>query len=447
MSEPRLEEFDAVVIGTSMRGLVTAYVLDMLGYRAVLIERGRSLAGVDGSFATPSGARFDHGMHVLDYMRSDVATRLFTRVLGGRVRRTTLQRGVVLRGHIMPYSPKPSEMPQELRALLPGDELADDIGDARPTRERLGRCYGEKFAAFVFEEVLPSYASEARHLEFGVDESELLANVYPWVFPRASRQKIDSDESRAFHDLLRDGVAQDVLYPEEGGFGGFAQGFIDSFDKERIDVIQGASDLSLDIEPGTHTVRSVTAGGRRFVAPHYFWGASWNMLAELLDLPRQHTATDRVVLGSFVLDRPALTDYHELLVADPAFMINRVSFPARFSGSNDPLMQIEYAYPVADPPDLDDAGFRERWLADLGKLGLLDAGHRVEEYDFRGFELHYNGYGMEGERLREADPSLIREDSNIRPVVPSLANLNLNAHVPRSIEYVSRVLADLPPRA
>ena len=86
----------------------------------------------------------------------------------------------------MPYAPWPREMPPELRDLLPGDDLVDDIGDELPTRERLGRCYGSGFADLVMEEVLPSFPSEHRHHAFGVDEARLLANVYPWFFPRAA---------------------------------------------------------------------------------------------------------------------------------------------------------------------------------------------------------------------------------------------------------------------
>lgn len=435
------EELDAVVVGATMRGLVTAYLLSSLGCRAVLVERSASVGGADGSFVTGAGTRFDHGLHVLDAMRSPLTTRLFTHVVDGAVNRVVLRRAIVLRGHVMPYAPRPAEMPAELHTMLPGDELVDDVGDGPPTRERLARCYGPDFADLVLDEVLPSYPAEHRHRAFGVDESLLLANVYPWFFPRAERPVASPDESRAFHDRLRRGIPQEILYPQRGGFGGFAEGFLAKLDEKRVEVVTGAGDLEVEVQPGTHTVESVSAAGRRFTAPHYFWAGPWPALCNILDLPCRDVATDRVVLGSFRLDRPARTDHHEILVGDPRFHVNRVHFPAGFRGSDEALVQVEFAFPAReDGWTLDATAWRERWLDDLGRLGLLDERHRVEDFDFRSFAMHFNGYGAEGEPLVDADPSLLRPDTNVRPVAPSMVNLNLNRYVPGVVRDVTSVL-------
>jgi hypothetical protein len=434
------EQVDAVVIGASIRGLVTTYVLSSLGYRAVLLEHGRRVGGADSSFVTPGGTRFEHGLHVLDAHRSELATRLFTHVVDGAVHDVVLRRAIALRGHVMPYSPVPAEMPAALRDLLPSADLVDDLGDALPTRARLARCYGGPFADLIFDEVLPSFPSEARHLAFGVDEARLLTNIYPWFFPRAARATT-ADESRAFHDRLRAGIEQRVLYPGDGGFGGFAEGFVRHFDQDRIEVLTGVDDLRVDVVPGTHTIEAVSGRGRRFAAPHYFWAGSWSALCGLLGVPCQHTATDRVLLGSFRLNRPALTTWHEVLVGDPEHQINRISFPARFRESDDPLVQVEFAVPAAVPRPEDPDHWQRAWVWSARRLGLVDDTHRVEEFDFRAFPLHFNGFGVEGEPLRDADPGLLRPDSNVRPVVPSMANLNLNRHVPRAVSYVASVLA------
>jgi glycine/D-amino acid oxidase-like deaminating enzyme len=434
------ERVDAVVIGASIRGLVTAYVLSSLGYRAVLLERGRRVGGADSSFLTAGGTRFEHGLHVLDAHRSELATRLFTRILDGEVHEVVLRRAIVLRGLLMPYSPTPAEMPPALRDLLPRRDLEDDLGDALPTRDRLSRCYGQPFTDLVFDEVLPSFPSEARHLAFGVDEARLLTNIYPWFFPRARRAS-SADESRAFHDRLRAGIEQRILYPKAGGFGGFAEGFVRQFDPACIEVLTGIGDLSIDVVPGTHTIESVSTRNRRFTAPHYFWAGSWSALCDLLGIPCQQAATDRVLLGSFRLDRPAGEPWHEILVGDPAHHLNRVSFPARFRESDDPLMQVEFAVPTAETWPTDADHWQRVWVDSARRLGLLDAAHRVEEFDFRSFVMHFNGFGAEGEPLRDADPALLQPGSNVRPVVPSMANLNLNRHVPRSVSYVASVLA------
>jgi hypothetical protein len=436
-----VEEIDALVVGANLRGLVSAHVLGSLGLRTVLVERGRAPGGADASFQTASGARFELGLHVLDYMRSPLTTRLFTHMVAGEVHRTTLRRGLVLRNRLMPYAPAPAEMPEELRRMLPAGELVDDIGGAAPTRERLARCYGPAWADFVLDEVLPSFPSENRHRAFGVDESLLLDNIYPWFFPRARRAARPGDESRAFHDRLRAGIAQEVLYPKRGGFGGFAQGFVERFDPRVVEVVTGAEDLALELEPGTHTVREARALGRRWRARHYFWAAAWPGLCGLLGLPCQNSASDRVLVGSFRLAEPVPCAYDELLVGDPGLRMNRVYFPARWRASEEPLLQVEFAVPLAEDWPSDAQSWRETWSADLARAGILGARHRVEEFDFRSAAMHFNAFGMEGERLRDADPALVRADSNLHPVAPSMANLNLNRYVPRAIAYVSSVAA------
>ncbi len=147
------------------------------------------------------------------------------------------------------------------------------------------------------------------------------------------------------------------------------------------------------------------------------------------------------MLGSFRLDRPATSGFHEILVGDPAHPINRIHFPARFRESDEPLVQVEFAVPRSGGWPEDPAHWREQWTASLTRLGVLDAGHKVVEFDYRAFPLHFNGFGAEGEPLRDADPSLLAGDSNVRPVVPSMANLNVNRYVPRAVSYVAAVMA------
>ena len=439
MSSP--EHVDAIVIGGNIRGLVTAYVLSSLGYRALLIDRAKTVGGADGSFTAADGSVFEFGMHVLDFMRSGLATRLFSRVVNGRVNRIKLNRGIVLRNQIMPYSPNPAEMPSEIRGLLASETLRDNLGDRPPSRINLAEIYGQGFADLIFDEVLPSFPSESRHLDFGVAEEKLMANIYPWFFPQAERAGKSGDESRAFHDLLRSGVDQYILYPQRGGFGRFSQGFVDKLDPMRVEVLLGASDLAIDVVPNTHTIKGLTAAGRNFTADYYFWGASWPQLCELLSLPCQNTATDRILIGSFRLDRAAHTDFHEILVGDITHRINRIYFPALFRRTDDALLQVEFALPLASDLPTDAEYWRESWLTSLRELGVLDHSHAVELFDFKTRAMHFNAFGMEGEPLVDADPGLLRADSNVYPPMPSMANLNLNSHVPRTVAYVTDVLS------
>ena len=435
------EHFDAIVFGATTRGMVAAYILNMLGYRAVVLERAPDLGGGDGSFQLADGTWFDFGMHVLDENRSEVATRLFLNAIDNDVHRVLLRRAVVLRNKIMPYAPEAAQMPNELRAMLPDTAIFDDLGDQKPNRENLSRCYGEKFTNLIFDEVLPSYPTEHRHLEFGVDESELLVNIYPWFFPRADRSPKSGDESRQFHDRLRDGVDQYVLYPRDGGFGEYCRAFSRKLDSDRVEVITKVGDIRIDVDQETHQFRKVEVLDRCLQADRYFWASSWPELCGLLGVPCQHAATDRIVLGSFRLDRPVLTDFHEILFGDPSHSINRVHFPGAVRGSESVLMQVEFAFPEAESRSTEAEYWRDEWVASLRRLGIIDDSHRITAFDFKTRPLHFNGYGMEGVALQDADPNLIDGRSNVFPVVPSMANLNLNSHIPRDVEYVTSVLA------
>jgi hypothetical protein len=103
-------------------------------------------------------------------------------------------------------------------------------------------------------------------------------------------------------------------------------------------------------------------------------------------------------------------------------------------------MQIEYAVPAAEDWSEDPEYWCDGWMASMRRLGVLDAQHEVEEFDFKSLPMHFNAFGVEGEALQEADPTVLRADTNVYPVAPSLSNLNLNRHVPRSLRYVTSVL-------
>ena len=89
------------------------------------------------------------------------------------------------------------------------------------------------------------------------------------------------------------------------------------------------------------------------------------------------------------------------------------------------------------------------WTPTSGAIGgsttrarsaCIDEAHQVEEFAFLSLKMHFNAFGAEGEPLRDADPSLLDRASNLHPIAPSMANLNLNRYVPRALRQVSEVL-------
>ncbi len=441
MTQSDSQKVDAVVVGGNLCGLVTAYLLGHLGYATVVLERSGRIGGVNASFTTPDGSTFDLGMHVLDYMRSGVTTRLFSHVIGDKLNQVLLKRALVLRGHILPYNPAPVDMPLELCELLPGSELTDDLGTDLPTRERLCQYYGA-YADFIFDEVLPSYRCEQRHKDLGVEEGRLLRNIYPWFFPRAQRKLNTAQESRAFHDRLRRGEDQYILYPSQGGFASFSKAFFTQLGTN-VEVLTDIPDLHFEIEPDTQRVLWLQARNRRFESRHIFWCSAWPALCHLLGLPVQNLATDNLLLGSFRFNEPAISQYNEILIGDPSFHMDRINFPGKFARTNAPQLQVEFAFPVADQSlTLKPTDWQERWLSELHRLGLLTGQHQLEMFDFRSFRMHFNSFGAEGEEIRDADPSLLMAGSNIHPVAPTMQNPNINGSVPLYLKHVIGVLVD-----
>ena len=438
-----LDDVDAVVDRRVDARSRRRHVLDALGRRAGRRRTRRAVGGADGSFTTAAARTFDHGLHVLDADRSADDPDLFVAAVDGEVHRTVLRRAIVLRGDVVPYAPTREQLPARPRRAAPAGELVDDLGDDLPTRDRLAGCYGRAYVDLVFDEVLPSFPSEARHLAFGVDEARLLVNVYPWFFPRVRWARPRRRRVAPFHDRLRAGVPQEVLCPP-GGFGALRRrASRRRSTRSAPTVVVGVGDLDVEVEPGTHTVASVTAGGRRYVAEHYVWAAGWPQLCALLDLPCQDVG-DRPRAARQLPPRPSRPRRPSRAArrrSDASASIASTC-PDELRGTGEPLLQVEFAVPVADerwPQDRDT--WRRWWLeATAGALGLLDADHRVEEFDFRSFVMHFNGFGVEGEPLRDADPQLLRADTNIVPVVPSMANLNLNRWVPRAVRDLGAVV-------
>ena len=100
MTTEAIEQSDALVIGGNTAGLAVAYLLGQYGYRTRVLERSPLLGGVDRSFQNSNGRTFDHGLHVMEYMRSEFVTRLFLRAVNGEVNKVERKRGIVLRNHV-----------------------------------------------------------------------------------------------------------------------------------------------------------------------------------------------------------------------------------------------------------------------------------------------------------------------------------------------------------
>ncbi len=430
---------DALVVGGNLAGLFVAHTLASWGFRTRLVETSDHLGGWDRSFRNRLGSEFDLGVHALAYRRSELVTRFFEEILEGRVRRIDVARAIVIRNHVIPYHAKASSWPGPLRALLPDGEVLDDLGDEPPSRERLSGIYGAAFADLIFDEVLRSYPSEARHLRFGVPESQLLTNIHPWFFPRARRP--GAEDSTRFQDRIRRGeLAEQALYPEAGSFGAFPAALHRRLLDMGVEVTTGAKDLHLDVEPDSGQVRSVRAAGLSLHPERVYWCGSVDELHRQLDQPAPSYTPDRFVLASLEFEKPIEAQWTEIIVGDPEHRIDRISFRGRFAGIENRLVQVEFAYPAGDPRfDAKEPEWLERTLRSLTRLGLLRDDNRLLDFDLKIVPILYNAFGIEGQRFPEVDYRL-PPGSNLRPVLPTLRKININTRLPQFIRFLAEDL-------
>ena len=379
--------YDAIVIGGGLAGAITARILSENRYRVLVVEKQPRLGQNNLSFRNARGEVFDQGYHALDENRSAFTTRFFTKAVGGRCRQMPLRRGLVLQGQLFDFNAPAGLWPQDLAKHFPAQEITDDIAGV-PTRAEIARVYGEGFATIVFEEILPSYPSILWSREQGVPEEKLLGLIYPWFFPRARREPRAQDESSRFHAAARQSGEQSILYPEEGGFGGFIEGIVRGIDEGFASVQTGVKDIQCHFDKATRQLQGVQCDGRTVTADQYFWCAPVTMLAKLAGLRVPQLHPQRLALGSFSFDREVTCPYHEILVGDPRIPIGRISFPGRIGGGRNHLVQAEHLFPLGFH-EVDPATWRDECLESLRRTGIVAREAVVEDYqqviEMRGF--------------------------------------------------------------
>lgn len=384
-------DVDNLIIGAGLVGAVTARILARHGEQGVLVERNPDPGGVNGSFSDGRGNWFDHGRHVINYDRSDFTTEFVSEVLGGRVRRFDLARGVVLRGHLIPYAAELDDWPEPLRERVRVDPAASvRLGSSR---DEFARAYGDWFANLAFDEMMAAYPVLRWQRERGIPEERLMRWLFPWFFPRSEVEAppepereagVYSPESRRYHYDRRhaDPPREPVLYPEDGGFGALVQALLDEA-HPGLEVHLGVEDIDIDIDPETLQVRGVTAGGIRYRPRRVFWCAPLPVLCRYLGWALPAGEPQWELLGSFTFDRPVDQGYHEILFADPEHRIRRINFPGLIAGGgSSQTLQVEYTT-LGDEARLDADEWRSRWLGSLRELGLLGADEEPIFFDFK----------------------------------------------------------------
>jgi hypothetical protein len=152
------------------------------------------------------------------------------------------------------------------------------------------------------------------------------------------------------------------------------------------------------------------------------------------------------VLGSFEFERPLQCEYTELLVGDPEHLISRASFPGKFSRTTDNLVQLEFAYPrQSDRHETKESYWLEKWVASLQRLGIVQPGNAVVDFDLKVVPMMYNSYGIDGVPTPDVNfGDVLPKTSNLRPVLPTVRKVNINTRLPQYLEFLTADLLGQP---
>lgn len=440
---------DNLIIGAGLVGALTARLLARRGERGILLERSSDPGGVNGSFTDSKGNWFDHGRHVINYDRSGFTRCLVTEVLKGRLRRFDLARSIVVRGHCIPYAAETDAWPEALRRHISLDPAARvRLGSSRA---EFARAYGPWLADLAFDDMLAAYPPLVWQREQGVPEAHLMRWIFPWFFPRSeveaapapgAEEGVYSEESRLYHYRCRhaDPPRETVIYPLERGYARLIEGMLEDA-AGHIELIMGAQDLHIDLDPESLRVNAVHAGGVDYRAGRVFWCIPLPVLCRLAGWPLPAGEAQWELLGSFTFRDPVRLRDHEVLFADPAHRIRRINNPGLIAGQEtSTTLQVEYTTVGGEAREAQEC-WRERWLHSLRELGFVGNNNPVEEFDFRALSRGVVSTEDLGAFLEDCRRRIAAAGTNLIAPHLAVASDNNCRLIPQVCERIDRVLA------
>ena len=424
-----------IIFGGGLSGLVTANICSHLGIDSILVESSNSLGGGNKSVKDKEGNIFDYGYHALDYNRSFITTKFFKKLLQNNYRKFKLERGIIIKDHLMQYNEKIDKWPKDLKVLFL-KKLQNDTIEGELNRGEISRVFGKKFTDLSFENILKSYPSIKWSLENGGKEEDFFGLVYPWFFPKIKKINQRKSEWEIFHDKMRGNSDHFILYPKNGGFVKFIEAIYNDIDKKYCKIIKNAQKIEYKIESKTNKFSSVKINGNTYVADTYFWCNSPISLCKILGIKIKETkigVPQQIVFGNFILKNKIKNKFHEILVGSNQHMINRISFPGKIANVNNKLIQVEYSFPK-NTLNYNKKILKESWINSLIKLKIITKKDQIKKFTFieetRGFVTNHNW-----EELTNMYKIKINEKKGDNIIIPSfnLGPENINRVVPEVI--------------
>lgn len=364
------------VLGGGISGLAAGLTLQKTGSSYCIFEKRATPGGIAGSYTVESFT-FDFGIHGL-YTKSTQVERLLAGAVGNTHQLQEISIVDYWDGHWIrhPVHFHLRDLPTPLASNFLIDFLEASVGD----RPGSASDFSDWCVGNLGPQVCDSLVFPYIRKFWTVEPSELTSN---WM---GQRTKVPSIAEIVRGALLDDPpnthYVQRILYPQQGGFGSYANGLAATLDIEYEKEV-------VSIDSGGRTIRFLD--GSDISYDHLISTFPLPVLIGLLEgapvsvveaaATLQATSLALVSLG---IARESVLDHHWVYVHDTDIPFARLSTPSLWARSNAPTgtssLQAEIYFRGKEPSA--DALIEET-ATGLRKMNLLRASDQILVQDFR----------------------------------------------------------------
>lgn len=360
-----------LVIGAGISGLSFVNWLDDPQW--LVLESDAEIGGYCKT-VSKDGFVWDYSGHFFHFKHKDIEQYLIERMPGRTVlvvdKVSWIRHGD--RYIDFPFQKNIHQLPHEefleclhdlyFRPDAPGAPGATPGTESRPASfkdmlyQKLGRSIAEKFLVPYNEKL------------YATDLATLDVDAMGRFFPHAD-----------IGDIIKNFVRPDnasynatFTYPE-GGAIQYVHALTRGLDRDRILVNERVEHLDLKHKVAT------TSTGREIAFEHCVSSAPFPALLRMTGLPfdRSIYSANKVLVFNLGFDRKGPPEPHWIYYADRSLAFYRVGFYDNIFGSPRMSMYVEIGLPEgAEPSAADIETYRQRVLADLARVGLVD-GHEL----------------------------------------------------------------------
>lgn len=389
-----------IVVGASMSGIVSAYVLARAGHAVTLVESKRAIGGVNSGLDW-QGFSLDFGCHLFGN-EADESTEVLLDLMGGQVLPVDVRFASIMNRKLTDGFELPAldSFGKEVSARLLLELLEANLA-AHPApadlQQLLAQRYGETAAALldralhkVFRVGADQLAPEAVNATtFGRikavdDEVARLLKKLPLLDARLAAGSQD-DPMRYYRDRVKL-YPHRSFYPAKDGMRGFVDGASKRLEALGVRILVDTELKGLTLSPG---VRLETSRHGVLEADSLFWTLGLGRLEPLLGGDNDIQSATRnvpMVLYYFAIPKAAETGYTYVNSFDAEDLVFRASVPGAYGRNNCPEGQSYVCCEVPTELDSDEWQDPERFVArvwdEVTRFGVARGrplAHRVQK--------------------------------------------------------------------